>query len=122
MKSIAESKVLQQAVLPQQGPLRDAILQACEIREEAYNDMACQSRKVKMMLLIFLCFWVPNLFTNLIYICINLFCLTATVRFMKILEIVHLFTSGIFVTYTVVNPLIVVNKDWNPGYYGSRNY
>lgn len=119
MKSMAESKLLQQAVLPQTGPLREAIIQACEIREEAYKDMACQSKKVKMMLLIFLCFWIPNLCTNLIYICINLFCMSATVRFMKLLEIAHLFTSGIFITYTVVNPLIVVNKDWNPGYRAS---
>ena len=58
---------LEHAVLPQRGPLREAIIQACEIREEAYRDMACQSKKVKMMLLIFLCFWVPNLGTNLIY-------------------------------------------------------
>lgn len=88
------------------------LLMESKEREEREVDMEIQCQKVKWMLLIFLLFWVPNLTTNMIYIGVHLLCYEPTIKFMKMLECVHGCTRAVFITYTVVNPLLVVNKDF----------
>ena len=75
-----------------------------------YKESVKITKRVIRLLVVFLICWVPNLVTNMIYLVSMMTCLDMTNVQTQVLTIFHKITQTLFISYCVINPVLVANK------------
>ena len=105
-----KNKEIRQEIQIEHFPNRISAKEKSKTIDRAKKEAKKTTEQVIKLLIIFLICWLPNLTTNMIYLENMMNCRSLSSIASQVLGICHKMTQTLFISYCVINPVLVANK------------